>query len=59
MAEAVVDASVLLAFLRREPGADAALERLFAGVAMSTVNWAEVLTRMSDFGHELSEVRAR
>lgn len=41
---AVLDASAVLALLFGEPGAEAVVEHITAGAAMSTVNLAEVAT---------------
>ena len=38
----VLDASALLAYLQREPGADL-VRSVIAGAVMSTVNWTEVV----------------
>ncbi|GIG38750.1 type II toxin-antitoxin system VapC family toxin [Cellulomonas phragmiteti] len=38
----VLDASAVLAFLQREPGAQVVREHLEAGAHMSAVNWSEV-----------------
>jgi ribonuclease VapC len=47
---AVLDASALLAYLHHEPGYQPVVESLAQGVAISAVNWAEVLTKLSDIG---------
>lgn len=49
MSECVLDASALIAFLRREPGG-AAVAATFPAAAISTVNLTEVVTRMIDEG---------
>jgi ribonuclease VapC len=41
----VLDASAVLAFLLREPGQDRVMEVLLAEPRMSTVNFAEVVTK--------------
>jgi PIN domain nuclease of toxin-antitoxin system len=46
----VLDASALLAYLWNEPGADVVREALSRRATMSTVNWAEVLSRLADLG---------
>lgn len=54
MADAVLDASALIAFLRQEPGADkvaAVIDR----VCISAVTLAEVLGTMADCGKDLEE----
>ena len=48
----VLDASALLAYLWNEPGADLVREALSRRATMSTVNWAEVLSRLADLGDE-------
>lgn len=48
MAGAVLDASALLAYLRDESGADVVADAIAGGVAISTVNLAEVLSRVAD-----------
>ena len=50
MAESILDASAFLAYLHGEPGADAVTEAIAEGTAMSTVNLAEVLSRVADRG---------
>lgn len=52
MANAVLDASALLAYLRDEPGADAVADAIAEGVAISTVNLAEVLSHIADRGRD-------
>jgi len=50
----VLDASALLALLRDEEGAAMVAEALEqGGVLMSAVNWAETLSRLSDYGQDL------
>ncbi len=39
----VLDASALLATIQEEPGSDVVVGALASGVAMSLINWAEVL----------------
>jgi PIN domain nuclease of toxin-antitoxin system len=41
----ILDASAVLAFLLREPGQDRVMEALLAEPRMSTVNFAEVVTK--------------
>ena len=41
----ILDASAVLAFLLREPGQDRVMEALLAEPRMTTVNFAEVVTR--------------
>ena len=46
----VLDASALLAYLLREAGSGHVREALPRGAAISAVNWAEVLSKLSDVG---------
>jgi PIN domain nuclease of toxin-antitoxin system len=50
VAQAVLDASALLAYLRDEPGAAVVADAIAEGTAISTVNVAEVLSRVADRG---------
>ncbi len=52
MAEAVLDASALIAFLRREPGAEKVADVL-ARSCISAVNLAETLGKMVEHGKPL------
>lgn len=54
----VLDASALLAHLLDEPGADEVNESLDEGAVISAVNWAEVLSRLSDLGSDPRRVAA-
>jgi ribonuclease VapC len=47
---AVLDASALLAYLQGEVGSTTVGEALARGAVMSTVNYAETLSRLSDTG---------
>lgn len=58
-ANAVLDASAILAYLKREPGHERILEALDAEAAMSTVNLAEVLSKVVVEGQALNAVAAR
>lgn len=49
-AEVVLDASALLAYLQDEPGATAVRDALGVGCRMSSVNWAEVLSKVAELG---------
>lgn len=49
MTEVVLDASALLAFLRREPGAEQ-VERCLEESVISAVNWSEVIAKAVDHG---------
>jgi ribonuclease VapC len=51
-ASLVLDASALLAYLHEEPGAATVEEALAAGAIMNAVNYAEVLSRLSDAGED-------
>lgn len=55
----VLDASALLAWLRLEPGASEVRAALDKTAAMSVVNWAEVLSKLSDLGENPVEVQSR
>lgn len=55
----MLDASALLAWLRLEPGALAVRAALDKTAAMSVVNWAEVLSKLSDLGQNPVEVQSR
>lgn len=55
----MLDASALLAWLHLEPGAVAVRAALNNTAAMSVVNWAEVLTKLADFGQDPVEVRSK
>ena len=55
MAEAVLDASALVAFLRDEPGADK-VAAVLAQSCMSAVNLAETISKMVEYGKPLDEV---
>jgi ribonuclease VapC len=55
----VLDASALLAWLRLEPGALEVRTALDKTAAMSVVNWAEVLSKLSDLGQNPVEVQSR
>ena len=48
MPTTVLDASALLAYLRDEPGAEVVADAIAEGAAISTVNLAEVLSRVAD-----------
>jgi ribonuclease VapC len=54
----VLDASALLAFLWVEPGAERVLAELASRAAMSSVNLAEVLSKVVDRGTPLDEILA-
>lgn len=48
----VLDASALLAYLQGEPGAEVVAYALVQGAAISTVNWAEVLSKLAERGQD-------
>ncbi len=52
----VLDASALLAYLQGEIGADQVAAALTRGVALSAVNWAEVLSKLAERGKVPEEV---
>ena len=54
---AVLDASALLAFLQREPGAGS-VRAVLGSALMSTVNWTEVVQKAADSEREAAELRA-
>ncbi len=53
----VIDSSVLVAISKGEPGAEDAMELLISNeCVISSVNWAEVGTKLIDFGLPLAEL---
>ncbi len=54
----VLDASALLAHLRDEPGADVVAEAIASGAVISTVNLAEVFSRVADRGEDSAKLAA-
>ena len=52
----VLDASALLAYLQLEPGADA-VKAALGEATMATVNWAEVIEKVSPSESEAVELR--
>jgi ribonuclease VapC len=52
----VLDASALLAYLNNEEGADLVEDALIRGSAISAVNMAEVLSKLTELGKEPDEV---
>ncbi|MDF2667879.1 MAG: PilT protein-like protein [Paenibacillus sp.] len=46
----VMDASAVLAWLNREPGAELVAEMLLEGAVISAVNAAEVVTKLAELG---------
>jgi ribonuclease VapC len=59
VSRAVLDASALLAFLQDEPGAEQVELALEDGAFVSSVNLAEVVTKLVDAGLDDGEVRLR
>jgi PIN domain nuclease of toxin-antitoxin system len=55
----VLDASAVLAYLKREPGYERVRETLANGAAISTVNLAEVYAKVVASGQPLDSVAAR
>jgi ribonuclease VapC len=55
---AVLDASAVLALFRKEDGAPRVREIVEGGALISAVNWAEVLSRLTDLGGDPTEVAA-
>lgn len=56
MAEAVIDASALLALLKAEPGADIVTEAL-PGAVMSAINLSEVIAKLGETGMPEKAIR--
>jgi PIN domain nuclease of toxin-antitoxin system len=54
----VLDASEVLAYLKREPGYEQVREALTAGAAISTANLAEVYAKGGAAGQELNDEAA-
>lgn len=52
----VLDASALLAYLQREPGAES-VKAVLGGAVMSTVNWTEVVQKAAGSQGEAGELR--
>lgn len=59
MAEFVLDASALLAFMRDEPGAERIASSLERGCAISAINLAEVLSKLAEAGDDPDRTLAR
>jgi ribonuclease VapC len=55
VADAVLDASALIAFLRKEPGQEKVAEVLTRS-CISAVNLAETLSKMVEYGKQLEDV---
>ncbi len=58
MSSSVLDASAALAYLQGEPGADRVSRELGTGALMSTVNLAEVATKLAADGLDEAAIRA-
>ena len=58
MSRAVLDASAVLAALKREPGADVVTEALAEGAAISAINLAEIVSKLADWGMDGTTIRA-
>jgi PIN domain nuclease of toxin-antitoxin system len=56
---AVIDASALLAYLFDEPGAMVVQQALAVCAAITAANWAETLSKASDYGHDPDRVADR
>jgi ribonuclease VapC len=54
----ILDASALLAHLRDEPGADVVAEAIASGAVISTVNLAEVFSRVAERGEDPAKLAA-
>ncbi|MCI0459646.1 MAG: type II toxin-antitoxin system VapC family toxin [Gemmataceae bacterium] len=54
MTDAVLDASALLALLRKEPGADR-VQGTLGGACISAVNLSEVIAKLMEYGKRLEE----
>ena len=57
--KAVLDASALLAFLFEEPGVELVTAALADTCAISAVNFAEVLSKLSDRGQDVDQAAER
>jgi len=56
MSSAVIDASALLAYLGNEKGAEIVEKAIAQGVFLSTINWTEVLSKLSDRGQDIKSI---
>ena len=54
MIEGVLDSSALLAWFRAEPGGEE-VRKVIGRAAISSVNLAEVVTKLIEFGHDRDE----
>ena len=57
--QGVLDASAFLAYLRQEPGGEAAAQAIDQEAVISLVNWAGTLTRLVELGATVTEATAR
>ena len=55
----VLDSSAFLAYLLSEPGAELVKQSLVGSAAMSAVNFAETLSKLSDLGQDVDEAVRR
>jgi len=55
----VLDASALLAFLLQEPGAEVVTNALVDHCAISALNYAETLSKLSDHGQDVDQAAER
>lgn len=58
MSSAVLDTSAVLAWIRREPGADM-VEPMLATAVMSTANWSELAQKLLQHGADARQTIAR
>jgi PIN domain nuclease of toxin-antitoxin system len=57
VSDAVLDASALLAYIRREPGAAVVERAIRIGSSISTVSVAEVVSKLSELGVTDEDIR--
>jgi ribonuclease VapC len=57
--KSVLDASALLAFLFQEPGAEKVTASLVETCAISAINYAEALSKLSDHGQDVGQAAER
>ncbi|HZU70889.1 MAG TPA: PIN domain-containing protein [Ktedonobacteraceae bacterium] len=50
MSKSVLDASALLALLKDEPGSEEVIDAITGGAAISTINFSEVVAKLSEGG---------
>lgn len=58
-ATSVLDASALLAYLQGESGANVVAIALTQGAAMSSINWAETLSKLAERGQDPEDVTSQ